>query len=278
MHQRVIYFEIPSDNPERSRKFFSDAFGWEFSPFNNTDYWQAITGDPKYPGINGGVMKRTDTIPNVVNTIRVDDIDTAMKNITKAGGKELVPKIEIPSVGWVAYFTDPDGHTHGIVQLQEVMADGQDELQVERTFKAPRKLVWQHWSVPDLLRKWWGPKDFTSPEAKIDFRVGGKYLFAMRSPEGHDYYSTGTYEEIVPLEKIVLTDSFADKEGNIVPSSYYGMGGSTLDEYHITLLFEEIGQKTKMTLKHFGLPGDIVNLTKHGWEESFDKLDVSLKT
>ncbi|PKM88472.1 ATPase [Candidatus Falkowbacteria bacterium HGW-Falkowbacteria-2] len=200
-----------------------------------------------------------------------------MSRIIKAGGKPVIPKIEVPSVGWVAYFADPDGNTHGIVQLEEAAESGLAELQVERIFKAPRKLVWQHWSVPELLTKWWGPKDFTSPEAKIDFREGGKYLFAMRSPEGQDFYSTGVYKEIVPLEKIVATDSFADKEGNIVPSSYYGMGGSSLDEYYITLLFEEIGQKTKMTLKHLGLPTDIINMTKHGWEESFDKLDESLK-
>ena len=64
--------------------------------------------------------------------------------------------------------------------------------------------------------RWWGPKDFTSPACAIDLCVGGKYLACMRSPEGRDYWSTGVYRAIVPKEKIVYTDNFADAKGNVV--------------------------------------------------------------
>ena len=99
------------------------------------------------------------------------------------------------------------------------------ELIITRVFNFPRSLVWKAWSMPEMLKKWWGPKDYTCPVCKIDFRVGGKYLSCMRSPEGKDYWSTGIYRQIVPIKIIVMTDSFADEKGNVVPASYYGMQG-----------------------------------------------------
>src|SRR3989344_590653 len=100
-------------------------------------------------------------------------------------------------------------------------------LTIVRVFDAPRELVWKAWSDPELYKKWFGPKTFTSPVVKMDFRVGGKILGCMRGMEGDfkgkDFWSTGTYKEIVPMKKIVTTDSFADEHGNVVPASHYGM-------------------------------------------------------
>jgi uncharacterized protein YndB with AHSA1/START domain len=56
----------------------------------------------------------------------------------------------------------------------------------------------------------------------------------MRSPEGHDYWSTGVYREIVPMERLVCTDSFADEKGNVVPASHYGMQGEFPPELLVT--------------------------------------------
>jgi len=56
----------------------------------------------------------------------------------------------------------------------------------------------------------------------MDLRIGGKFLYCMRSPEGKDYWSTGIYREIIPQE-IVFSISFEDEEGNVVPATQYGM-------------------------------------------------------
>jgi len=139
-------------------------------------------------------------------------------------------------------------------------------------------MVWKAWAEPEHVMKWWGPKNFTAPFCKMDFRVGGKYLYCMRSPEGQDFWSTGVYKEIVPLEKIVCTDSFADEKGNIVPASQYGMPGDWPEELLVTVTFEDEGGKTKMTLRHVGLPaGDMGEMAGAGWNESFDKLAEGLK-
>jgi uncharacterized protein YndB with AHSA1/START domain len=146
-------------------------------------------------------------------------------------------------------------------------------LIITRVFNAPRTMVWRSWTDPEYVMRWWGPKDFTSPKCKIDLRVEGKYLFVMRSPDGRDYYSTGRYLEIDPINKIVCTDSFADEKGNVVPASYYEMEDSIPLELQITLIFEDQDGKTKMTMRHDGFPeGEHRKMAELGWSESFDKL------
>lgn len=146
------------------------------------------------------------------------------------------------------------------------------EIIIVHTFDAPIEQVWKAWSDPEILKKWWGPKDFTAPFSRIDFRVGGKYLHCMRSPEGKEFWSTGVYREIVPMQRIVCTDSFADEKGNVVPASHYDMEGLPL-ELQVTVTFEEQNGKTKMTLRHVGIPeGEMSKLCEAGWNESFDKL------
>ncbi len=159
-----------------------------------------------------------------------------------------------------------------------------EELVITRIFDAPRELVWNAWTDPEHLMRWWGPKIFTCPVAKIDFRVGGRILSCMRSESGPEIWrkgiwGIGVYKEIVPLEKIVCTDSFADEHGNVVPASYYGMEGEFPLEMLITVTFEKLeGNRTRMTLKHRGLPaGEHMAGAIQGWSESFDKLAEILK-
>jgi uncharacterized protein YndB with AHSA1/START domain len=151
-----------------------------------------------------------------------------------------------------------------------------DRIVITRIFDAPREMVWKAWTDPNHLVAWWGPRYFTSPAAKIDFRVGGKYLFCMRSPEGQDYYSAGTYNEIVPPQRIVYTDSFADAEGNILSPAEFGMGDIPTIQI-MTLTLEDIGGKTRLTLSQADIPdGEAKKNMITGWNESFDKLAESL--
>jgi len=147
-----------------------------------------------------------------------------------------------------------------------------EELVITRVLDAPREVVWKAWTDPARFMLWWGPKGFTSPVCRIDLHVGGKYLYCMRSPAGQDYWSTGVYRDIVPLERIVCTDSFADSEGNVVAASYYGMRGYWPLEMVVTVTFEEDGGKTIMTLRHDGIPRNMKSDCEAGWSGSFDKL------
>jgi len=156
----------------------------------------------------------------------------------------------------------------------------ENELVIERVFDAPPELVWKAWTDPQLLMQWWGPKNFTAPACKLDFRVGGTYLFCMRSPEGKDFWSTGVYREIIPYERIVCTDCFADAQGNVVPSTYYGLDANIPLELEVTAIFEKYGDgKTRLILRHAGIPaGEVKEGTQTGWLESLDKMAEPAKS
>ena len=162
------------------------------------------------------------------------------------------------------------------------------EIAITRIFNAPRELVWKAWTEPEMIKKWWGPKDFTAPEIKVDLRKGGKYLYCMRSPEGNEYWSGGTFQEIVPFEKMVLTDSFSDEKGNMVEPVKYGMSKDFPKEMQVTIKFEEYpqngGGKTKLTIAYAKPESDasyeaiVKSGMESGWNESLDKLAESLMT
>ena len=154
------------------------------------------------------------------------------------------------------------------------------ELNITREFNVPREVLWKAWTDPDMFKQWWGPREFTTPVAKIDLREGSEYFNCMRSPEGQDFCSKGVYREIVEPEQLVMTDSFADKDGNKVSATYYGMESGFPMEMQINVTFEERGNKTKLILKH----SDVENLSEtdlndmtQGWNESLDKLAELLR-
>ncbi|EQA46328.1 hypothetical protein LEP1GSC050_0159 [Leptospira broomii serovar Hurstbridge str. 5399] len=147
---------------------------------------------------------------------------------------------------------------------------------ITRIFDAPRELVFKAWTDPSYITRWWGPKSFTAPFCKIDLRTGGSYLYCMKSPEGQDFWSTGIFRELVVPERIVYTDRFADEKGTPVPASYYGMEGDWPEELLVTVVFEDLGKKTKLTLVHTGFPpGRMKELAAMGWNESLDKFAES---
>lgn len=116
MSNRVIHFEIPADNVEKSVSFYSKVFGWTFSQFNNQDYWLAHTGSNEEEGINGAIMKKKHPDHPFTNTIKVECLDETIKTIEQEGGKIVVPKMPIPTVGWLLFFKDLDNNIFGVMQ------------------------------------------------------------------------------------------------------------------------------------------------------------------
>ena len=157
------------------------------------------------------------------------------------------------------------------------------DLIITRIFDAPRERVWKAWTDPVEIKKWWGPKDFSAPVVKTDLRTGGTYLYCMHGAPGpgapeQDFWSTGTYTEVIPMEKIVATDHFADKDGNIISPNDVGMPGEWPEEMLVTVTFEDAGKgKTKVTVIHVGHPKEMMDLAKAGWNQSLDKFAAALR-
>jgi uncharacterized protein YndB with AHSA1/START domain len=86
---------------------------------------------------------------------------------------------------------------------------------ITRTFAAPRDLVWRAWTERARLMQWFGPKGFTMPAAKLDFRPGGMFHYCLQAPDGTEMWGKFVYREIVPPERIVLVNSFSDEDGGI---------------------------------------------------------------
>ncbi len=118
---RPVHFEITVADPDRAAKFYTDVFGWKFQKWEGPmEYWMVITGDKDDPhGINGGMMKGD--APKTANTIAIPNIDEFVDKVIAAGGKVIMPKDEIPTVGMFAYVADTEGNEFGILQPSEEM-------------------------------------------------------------------------------------------------------------------------------------------------------------
>lgn len=124
----------------------------------------------------------------------------------------------------------------------------QERMTITRVFDAPRELVWKAWTDPKYVMQWWGPKGFTCPTCKIDFRVGGKFLIGMKSPDGQEFYNGGEYHEIVEHEKIVSSMYFADANGNKVEAAELGIEHTAIEDAYDVTLFVDLGNgQTKLT-------------------------------
>ena len=149
-----------------------------------------------------------------------------------------------------------------------------ERMTVTRVFDAPRELVWKAWTEPEYVMQWWGPKGFTSPVCQMDFRVGGKSLCCMKSPDGQEFWNGIEYHEIIPYEKIVSSMYFADAKGNKVEPDAYGIEHEAIEGVYDVTLFEDLGNgKTKLT--HIG--NEPMESAKNsgqleGWNQILDKI------
>lgn len=86
---------------------------------------------------------------------------------------------------------------------------GDREIVMTRVLNAPRNLVFDAFTKPELVRRWLlGPEGWTMPVCEIDLRVGGKYRYVWRHAQGHEMGMGGLFREIVPPERIVSTEKF----------------------------------------------------------------------
>jgi len=174
----------------------------------------------------------------------------------------------------------------GLTNLKTVAESGKQDIVLTRVFDAPLELVWKAWTDPEYVMKWWGPRGFTSPSCKIDFREGGKFVFCMRAPKemgGNDLYTSGVYKKIVPMELIEFTQGLSDKDGNKINPATIGMPTDFPEEIPSLLAFKRVGDpstglRTELTAIEYGWTvGQMRNLSEQGLSECLDKLAESLK-
>jgi uncharacterized protein YndB with AHSA1/START domain len=117
---------------------------------------------------------------------------------------------------------------------------------ISRVFNAPRELVYQVNTQPAHMAHWLTPQGFKAIHTAMDFRVGGTYHYGLEGPGGMLMWGRQVYREIVPNEKLVLIQSFSDKDGGITP---HPLSPTWPLEMLATTTFEDAGPgKTKVTI------------------------------
>ncbi len=120
----IEHFDFAFDDADRAQKFYKDIFGWSMQKWSNPkesnmDYWYFDTSDDKgNKGITGGMMKRQDPGHSVTNYITVSSIDEYVSTIEQSGGKIIIPKTELPDMGYFVIFTDTENNTLGLFETK----------------------------------------------------------------------------------------------------------------------------------------------------------------
>lgn len=138
------------------------------------------------------------------------------------------------------------------------------ELVLTRTFDAPRKLVFEAWTDPKHLARWWGPRGFTTTVREMDVRPGGAWSYAMRGPDGHDYPFDGVYVDVVDPERLVF-------DGTI--------HGTPQQRVWTEVTFTALGEKTEIKVRQwYSFVSDATRGAKIGWNQQLDKFSEFLAT
>ena len=134
------------------------------------------------------------------------------------------------------------------------------ELLITRIIKAPPDSVFQAWTQPDQLKKWWGPAHIACPEAHVDLRVGGEYRIANKGRDGEIIWIFGQFEEIVVHEKLVYN---------------WNVGTVDAPASLVTVLFKSHADGTELVIKHEHIPNEELR-EKHqiGWAGCMDGLEA----
>ena len=93
---------------------------------------------------------------------------------------------------------------------EKVLPTSDRELVLTRLIDAPRERLYEAWTNPELLMRWFAPLPYTTPRAELDVRPGGATLVVMRDPQGNEYPNRGVFLEVVPNERLVITDAFSE--------------------------------------------------------------------
>jgi uncharacterized protein YndB with AHSA1/START domain len=129
-----------------------------------------------------------------------------------------------------------------------------EKLQVVMSYvyDAPRELVWKTYNDPDMIPKFWGPRNLTTTVEKMDVKVGGEWRFVQTDEKGEKFVFYGKYLELTPPKKAVMTFEFEPWAGHVITE---------------TMTLEEMDSKTKMTtVSQFENIQDLEGMISSGME------------
>jgi uncharacterized protein YndB with AHSA1/START domain len=138
-----------------------------------------------------------------------------------------------------------------------------DVVRITRIIDAAPEAVFRAWTEPEQLRRWWGPGEFTCPEADVDLRPGGRYRLVMQPTAGEPFVLAGTYREVEPPARLVYTWRW--ETGPAADGS----------ESLVSVEFNARGSQTELVLTHSNFPDSHGPAPyEMGWQGGLDKFET----
>lgn len=139
------------------------------------------------------------------------------------------------------------------------------EIAIDRVFDAPLQLVWEAWSDPKRAQQWCAPHGCTNPVYEQDMRTGGTLRMHMLVPDGNLYREEGVYEEVAPLQRFTRYSTVS-------------FGDTTIFETRLTVTFEALGDKTKLSIRQWflKLTPEAAKGAQEGWAQTLERLSAYL--
>lgn len=151
------------------------------------------------------------------------------------------------------------------------------KLIIKRTFKAPIEKIWDAFTTPEILRKWWSPEGMINSYISVDLKKDGLFRYCFKGVDKKEYWGRGVYQKISKPNYFSYLDTFTDPECKPVPPSYFGIPGDKIIETLAEFEFTAEANNTIVTLtgENYFDEGMTEDMTK-GWNSMFDKLDSIL--
>lgn len=148
-----------------------------------------------------------------------------------------------------------------------------NEITISRVYDAPVKMVWDAWTDPSQVAKWWGPRGFTLTTHSKDLRPGGHWSYTMHGPDGRDYENRTLYHEVEPYSRLVYDHGGSDDRPPLfrVTATFAEVKGQTRMELSFALATPEVAEQTRQFIKKAGGESTWDRLAEYLAEESTGK-------
>jgi uncharacterized protein YndB with AHSA1/START domain len=171
----------------------------------------------------------------------------------------------------------PETRGEGMATITE---PGPLDVVLTRVFEVPVAQVWRAWTDGEQVKRWWGPRGFTAPVARMDVREGGRSLVCMRAPAeygGQDMYNTWTYRKVVPNELLEFMMHFSDPQGTRMDPAKMGLPPGIPDGVPHVVTFKALApNRTELKVIEYGYTApEARDLSKSGLQECLDKMAES---
>lgn len=147
------------------------------------------------------------------------------------------------------------------LQFDFLVDKEKNTVTVKREFAANRQLVWDAFTQPELLDQWWAPKPYVSKTKSMEFKEGGRRIYAMCGPKGEEHWALAAFTSITPKTNFQYWDAFCDEQGNI-------NNGKPRSDWSLDFLDRDDSTLVDITIRHASL-ADLEKLIELGFKEGF---------